>query len=57
MTSLHPSTETYQEDISYKFYFVYFIDTDNQIIMFPNRQGIGRKNRSHLLTTQRTIMI
>ena len=57
MTSLYPSTKTYQDDISYKFYFVYFIDTDNQIIMFPSRQGIGRKNRPHLLTTQRTIII
>ena len=57
VTSLYPSTETYQEDISYKFYFVYFIDTDNQIIMFPNHQDIGRKNRLHLLTTQRTIII
>ena len=57
VTSLYPSTETYQEDISYKFYFVYFIDTDNQIIMFPNHQDIGRKNRPHLLTTQRTIII
>ena len=29
VTSLHPSTETYQEDISYKFHIVYFINTDN----------------------------
>ena len=29
VTSLHPSTETYQEDISYKFHIVYFINTGN----------------------------
>ena len=37
----HPSTETYQKNISYKFHIVYFINTDNQIIIFPNYQGIG----------------
>ena len=34
-------TETYQKDISYKFYFVYFIDIGNQIITFRNYQGIS----------------
>ena len=29
VTSLHPSIETYQEDISYKFHIVYFINTSN----------------------------
>ena len=37
----HPSTETNQKDISYKFHIDYFINTGNQIIIFPNYQGIG----------------
>ena len=41
VTLYHPSTETYQKDISYKFHIVYFINTDNQIITFPNYQDIG----------------
>ena len=41
MTLYHQSTETYQKDISYKFHIVYFINTDNQIITFPNYQDIG----------------
>ena len=41
VTLYHPSTETYQKDISYKFHIVYFINTSNQIITFPNYQDIG----------------
>ena len=41
VTLYHPSTERYQNDISYKFHIVYFINTGNQIITFPNYQGIG----------------
>ena len=41
VTLYHPSTETYQKDISYKFPIVYFINTGNQIITFPNYQDIG----------------
>ena len=41
VTLYHPSTETYQKDISYKFHIVYFMNTDNQIITFPNYQAIG----------------
>ena len=41
VTLYHPSTETYQKDISYKFSIVYFINTSNQIITFSNYQGIG----------------
>ena len=41
VTLYHPSTETYQKDISYKFHIIYFINTDNQIITFPNYQKIG----------------
>ena len=40
VTLYNPSTETYQKDISYKFHIIYFINTDNQIITFPNYQGI-----------------
>ena len=40
VTLYHPSTETYQNDISYKFPIVYFINTGNQIITFPNYQDI-----------------
>ena len=41
VTLYHPSTETYQKDISYKFHIVYFINIGNQIITFPNYQDIG----------------
>ena len=41
VTLYHPSTETYQKDISYKFHIVYFINTGNQIITFSNYQDIG----------------
>ena len=40
VTLYHPSTETYQKDISYKFLIVYFINTGNQINTFPNYQDI-----------------
>ena len=40
VTLYHPSTETYQNDISYKFHIVYLINTDNQIIIFPYYQDI-----------------
>ena len=40
VTLYHPSIETYQKDISYKFHIVYFINTGNQIITFPNYQDI-----------------
>ena len=41
VTLYHPSTETYQKDISYKFHIVYFINTGNQINIFSNYQDIG----------------
>ena len=41
MTLYHPSTETYQNDISCKFHIVYFINIGNQIITFRNYQGIS----------------
>ena len=41
MTLYHPSTETYQKNISYKFHIVYFINIGNQIITFSNYQDIG----------------
>ena len=41
VTLYHPSTETYQKNISYKFHIVYFINIGIQIITFPNYQGIG----------------
>ena len=40
VTLYHPSTETYQNDISYKFHIIYFINIGNQIITFPNYQDI-----------------
>ena len=40
MTLYHSSTETYQKDISYKFPIIYFINTNNQIIIFSNYQDI-----------------
>ena len=40
VTLYHPSIEKYQKDILYKFHIVYFINTDNQIITFPNYQDI-----------------
>ena len=40
VTLHHPSIETYQKDISYKFHIIYFINTGNQIITFPNYQDI-----------------
>ena len=41
VTLYHLSTETYQNDILYKFHIVYFINIDNQIIKFSNYQVIG----------------
>ena len=41
VTLYHPSTETYQKDISYKFHIIYFINTGNQIITLSNYQDIG----------------
>ena len=40
VTLYHPSTETYQKDISYKFHIGYFIKTSNQIITFKNYQDL-----------------
>ena len=58
MTLYHPNTEPYQNDISYKFHIVYFINTSNQIIIFPNYQGIGFiLFKPHLLIIQKMITI
>ena len=58
VTLYHPSTETYQKDISYKFHIIYFINTSNQKITFLNYQGIGFiKLKPHLLIIQKIITI
>ena len=58
MTLYHPSIETYQKDISYKFHIIYFINISNQIITIPNYQNINFiQFKSHLLIIQRMITI
>ena len=52
MILYHASTETYQKDISHKFHIIYFINAGNQIITFPNYQGImdNSKNDNYSVT-------